>query len=181
MLGKCECFLLAVLMHLAYSCEFYSAASDAKARGIGSAYRNLVFIAIHPNGPNLPLGSKPLDSSDTLDHDILSDDFSDTDYSGDNSSENDEAKPRGGSGTRGSYQENRETDEQTPQSTADKQSREGSGQMPSVRPHQFATWPLFFICSSQVPQSKVSSQYEFFGEEFINVCILYSIRIVSPD
>ena len=97
-MGSVSIRRLAALVHLTHFRICCSAASDSKARGIGSAYKNLVFIAINPNGPNLPLGSKPIDTSDTLDYDLESDDFSNTDYSGDESSDKDEVKPGGGSG-----------------------------------------------------------------------------------
>jgi hypothetical protein len=77
-LGSVSICWLAVVIHPAYACICCSAASESRAHGIGSTYNNLVFISIRPMGPNLPLGSKLLDTSNTLDHNILSDDFSET-------------------------------------------------------------------------------------------------------
>ncbi|KAK6988319.1 hypothetical protein R3P38DRAFT_3444458, partial [Favolaschia claudopus] len=47
-----------------------TAATDSNVRGAGSRFRKIVFLAVNPAGPNLPLRGITYDSGDDLDHDL---------------------------------------------------------------------------------------------------------------
>ncbi|KAJ7183594.1 hypothetical protein C8R46DRAFT_1209756 [Mycena filopes] len=51
---------------------------DSNIRLSGPRFRHLVFIALNPAGPNLPLRGFALDKDDKLDHDLASDEMSDS-------------------------------------------------------------------------------------------------------
>ncbi|KAK7029142.1 hypothetical protein R3P38DRAFT_3516119 [Favolaschia claudopus] len=50
-----------------------TAATDSNVRGAGSRFRKIVFLAVNPAGPNLPLRGITYDSGDDLDHDLPTD------------------------------------------------------------------------------------------------------------
>ncbi|KAJ6601828.1 hypothetical protein DFH09DRAFT_1480905 [Mycena vulgaris] len=73
--------LMAVKTQVPYS---LSAMTDSNVRQSGPRFRRLVFIALGPTGPNLPLRGVVYPSDDDLDRDLLSDERSETsDESGD--------------------------------------------------------------------------------------------------
>ncbi|KAJ7149998.1 hypothetical protein C8R46DRAFT_1306879 [Mycena filopes] len=69
--------------------EIADAMTDSNIRLSGPRYRHIVFIALNPAGPNLPLHGVSQNIADNLDHDVPSDEISDTQSDQDSDSDAD--------------------------------------------------------------------------------------------